>query len=160
MGFSPIHARPAPAGRRAPDKERNCDRRVYHHHRADYRKAQRRRGPVAQAVAEYRSAAKPCIEEALSWRQCLAAQRARLRLALLGDDTADKRAWRIGPQGREGDARGVLAGLRRWRRIEDRRARAGESRNGRPGKRRFVLRYYSVFNSDQCELPSAIVEKL
>jgi antirestriction protein ArdC len=28
------------------------------------------------------------------------------------------------------------------------------------GKRRFVLRYYSVFNSEQCELPAAIVEKL
>ena len=28
------------------------------------------------------------------------------------------------------------------------------------GNRRFVLRYYSVFNSDQCELPNAIAEKL
>jgi antirestriction protein ArdC len=28
------------------------------------------------------------------------------------------------------------------------------------GSRRFVLRYYSVFNSEQCELPAAIVEKL
>ena len=28
------------------------------------------------------------------------------------------------------------------------------------GNRRFVFRYYSVFNSDQCELPNAFVEKL
>jgi antirestriction protein ArdC len=28
------------------------------------------------------------------------------------------------------------------------------------GKRRFVLRYFSVFNTEQCDLPAAIVEKL
>jgi antirestriction protein ArdC len=28
------------------------------------------------------------------------------------------------------------------------------------GRRRFVLRYYSVFNTEQCELPAAISEKL
>src|SRR6266851_8919682 len=108
MGFSPIHARPAPAGKRAPDKERNCDGRVYHHHRPDYRETQRRRNPMAQAVADHRRAAKPCIEEALSWRQRLAAHRSGIRLTLLGDDPADKRAWWIGPEGGEGYARGLL----------------------------------------------------
>jgi antirestriction protein ArdC len=28
------------------------------------------------------------------------------------------------------------------------------------GKRRFVLRYFSVFNTEQCDLPAAIMEKL
>jgi antirestriction protein ArdC len=28
------------------------------------------------------------------------------------------------------------------------------------GRRRFVLRYYSIFNTEQCELPAAIAEKL
>ena len=31
---------------------------------------------------------------------------------------------------------------------------------GGPGRRRFVLRYYSVFNTKQCDLPAAITEKL
>ena len=28
------------------------------------------------------------------------------------------------------------------------------------GKRRFVLRYYSIFNTEQCELPTTITDKL
>jgi hypothetical protein len=28
------------------------------------------------------------------------------------------------------------------------------------GKRRFVLRYYSCFNTEQCDLPSSITERL
>jgi antirestriction protein ArdC len=30
----------------------------------------------------------------------------------------------------------------------------------RQGKRRFVLRYYSVFNTEQCELPASVAEEL
>jgi antirestriction protein ArdC len=34
-----------------------------------------------------------------------------------------------------------------------------EAANGQ-GRRRFVLRYYSIFNSEQCELPATITDKL
>jgi antirestriction protein ArdC len=43
--------------------------------------------------------------------------------------------------------------------------KAGESEpeaqeTGDQGKRRFVLRYYSVFNTDQCNLPTSVAKKL
>jgi antirestriction protein ArdC len=41
-----------------------------------------------------------------------------------------------------------LAILRRWRRLKDSESRA-EGQGGAP----FVLRYYSVFNTEQCALP-------
>ena len=45
--------------------------------------------------------------------------------------------------------------MRRWRRLKDSESRA-EGQGGAP----FVLRYYSVFNTEQCALPVGITEKL
>jgi len=110
--------------------------------------------PVAQAVAEYWRAAQPRVAKGLSRDQRVAAYGAGLPVAVLGDDAADRRAWRIGSKGEK------VTPVVFWRICVDGvevKASApeieAEETEGQV-RRRFVLRYFSVFNAEQCELPA------
>ena len=68
----------------------------------------------------------------------------------------------LGGQGRKGEKATPVVF---WRIYVDGEVKAGEPEpeiqeaKGQ-GRRRFVLRYYSIFNAEQCELPTTVTDKL
>src|SRR5712691_4822920 len=109
MGFSPIPARPAPAGKRAPEKERSDNEHLRNRNRADHQPAGTGCSPVETALERSGSAAQPRVEEAISRCEFLPAVGDQVHLALLAHPQAGERAWRIGAEGRAKSNRRVLA---------------------------------------------------
>lgn len=67
-----------------------------------------------------------------------------------------RQANELGGQIRKGEESTIIVF---WK-VEDRRAEAQEAEPHEEVRRRFVLRYYRVWNVEQCELPERALEKL
>jgi antirestriction protein ArdC len=112
---------------------------------------------MAQAVAEHRRAAQPRLEETLSRDQRLVAHGASPYWATI------RQINELGGSVRKGEKATPVVFWRIY--VDGAEVKAGEPEpeaqemEGQ-GRRRFVLRYYSVFSTEQCELPPSVTKKL
>jgi antirestriction protein ArdC len=86
----------------------------------------------------------------------------RLHCAILGDHPANKQ---IGRTGRKREKSTPVVFWRIYVGGVEVKSNSGQHKpeheqEERPGSRRFVLGYYSVFNTEQCELPPSVTEEL
>jgi hypothetical protein len=101
-------------------------------------------------------AAQPRIQETIQGHQLFSALRIKICLAILDDAPPGYPTWGHVSRGEESTI--VVF----WKvddakpRTEDLAAEKTEEKT----PRRFLLRYYRVFNEEQCELPQAVLDKL
>src|SRR5713101_5543883 len=143
MGFSPIPARPAPAEKRAPEKERSDNEHLRNRNRADHQPAGTGCSPVETALERSGSAAQPRVEEAISRCEFLPAVGDQVHLALLAHPQAGERAWRIGAEGRQSQ----IVVFWRVDHISNSEAEPDPEKleADEKSRRRFVLRYYRLW---------------
>ena len=111
---------------------------------------------MAQAVDLNRTAAESCQQEALSRSKSFSALGLEVRFTFW---LTFRQANELGGHVRKGEESTVVVF---WK-VDDAKQGTGERDNEETDgktRRRFLLRYYRVFNLEQCELPQTVLDKL